>query len=193
MTTPGSTRSKLRETLKQEDNSLSERLPAVAAPPAIEAKAEPVKKTVRAPAAAPRKVARSAAAAQAAPAPKSAAKPPRGTAAAIVAEPAPTAAARRSKALAPAKADGGKKGRAEKTKPGKIEKVVRDSFSMPASEHKRIKALRELLARTGCEASKSELLRAGLALLVARDLSEVARVVAALPKVPKGKRGKKKA
>ena len=73
----------------------------------------------------------------------------------------------------------------------KHEKVERDSFSMPAREHKRIKALREALGKEGVLVSKSELLRAGLALLAARDTGEIARLVAALPKVEKGKRKKR--
>ena len=73
----------------------------------------------------------------------------------------------------------------------KHEKVERDSFSMPASEHKRIKALREALGKDGVLASKSEVLRAGLALLAEQDIAEVVRLVAALPKVAKGKRARK--
>jgi len=59
---------------------------------------------------------------------------------------------------------------------------------MPAREHKRIKALREALGEHGVLVSKSALLRAGLALLAERDTGEIARLVAALPKVAKGKR-----
>ena len=44
-------------------------------------------------------------------------------------------------------------------------KVVRDSFSMPKSEHARLKVLRSDLARAGRICSKSELLRAGLELV----------------------------
>jgi len=73
----------------------------------------------------------------------------------------------------------------------KHEKVERDSFSMPASEHKRIKALREALGKDGVLASKSEVLRAGLALLAEQDSAEIARLIAALPKVAKGKRARK--
>ena len=80
---------------------------------------------------------------------------------------------------------------AEAERKDKHEKVERDSFSMPASEHKRIKALREALGKDGVLASKSEVLRAGLALLAERDIAEVARLVAALPKVAKGKRARK--
>ena len=80
--------------------------------------------------------------------------------------------------------------RLEAERRDKHEKVERDSFSMPASEHKRIKAMREALGKAGVLASKSEVLRAGLALLAERDAAEIARLVAALPKVAKGKRKK---
>lgn len=79
----------------------------------------------------------------------------------------------------------------DSTAKSKDEKVERDSFSMPASEHKRIKALREALGKHGVLASKSEVLRAGLALLATRDTAELATLIGALPKVAKGKRGKK--
>ena len=80
--------------------------------------------------------------------------------------------------------------RLEAARLDKHEKVERDSFSMPASEHKRIKAMREALGKDGVLASKSEVLRAGLALLAERDTADIARLVAALPKVAKGKRKK---
>ena len=73
----------------------------------------------------------------------------------------------------------------------KHEKVERDSFSMPAREHKRIKSLREALGKDGMLVSKSELLRAGLALLAEHDTAEIARLVKALPRVAKGKRKKR--
>lgn len=73
----------------------------------------------------------------------------------------------------------------------KHEKVERDSFSMPASEHKQIKAVREALGKHGVLASKSEVLRAGLALLAQQEPVEIARLIDALPKVAKGKRSKK--
>ena len=188
MSTSGSTLSKLRETLKQEDSALSERLPAVAVPPAVGAKARSDSTAAGKPAAA-RKGARPAAA----PGPKPKVEPRSEPApeAKNAAEAVPPRARpdRKRPARTAASADG--KASAGKEKPAKPEKVVRDSFSMPAVEHKRIKALRAALAKAGCEASKSEVLRAGLALLAARDLKEVIRVVAALPKVKKGKRGKK--
>ena len=125
MSTASGTKSKLRETLKQEDAALAERGRAVAKPDAEKRADAPALDTA----------------------------PP---------------------------------GEADRL--DKHEKVERDSFSMPAREHKRIKALREALGEHGVLVSKSALLRAGLALLAERDTGEIARLVAALPKVAKGKR-----
>lgn len=140
MSTASGTKSKLRETLKQEDAALAQRS---AAPRTVAARAK---------AAAPAVVA-------------AAAEP----IAPVLPPPRPAEAERKDK----------------------HEKVERDSFSMPASEHKRIKALREALGKDGLLASKSEVLRAGLALLAEQDIAEVARLVGALPKVAKGKRARK--
>jgi len=84
---------------------------------------------------------------------------------------------------AAADADAGKK--------DKPEKVVRDSFSLPTSEHARLKALRVELGKAGRLASKSEVLRAGLSLLGDRSTAEVTALLDALPPVVKGKRSKK--
>lgn len=170
MVSTKNTQSRLRETLKQEDSSLAERLPAPPRTPA--AKPASRKTPTAAPAARQAEV-----------------KPP----AASGAE--PKAASRPAPVDRPPKA---RSSATEKAKPGKTkadkdrhEKVARDSFSMPASEHKRIKALRDALAQAGYEASKSEVLRAGVALLASRGLGEIINLVGDLPKVPKGKRGKK--
>ena len=145
MSTASGTKSKLRETLKQEDAALAQRS----------------------------RTARTAV---------TAAKPE-----VVVAAAAPAEAAKAAEQPAEKPADRA----AEAERKDKHEKVERDSFSMPASEHKRIKALREALGKDGVLASKSEVLRAGLALLAERDIAEVARLVAALPKVAKGKRARK--
>ena len=76
-------------------------------------------------------------------------------------------------------------------KKDKGEKVVRDSFSIPASEHRRIKALREQAGRAGRLASKSEVLRAGLFLLGERSGEELVALLEGMPPVMKGKRSKK--
>ena len=199
MSTATGTKSKLRETLKQEDAALAQR-----------------GRTARTPAAAPRsKVAASAAPPVDAPVGASAATeviapvlpPPKPAAARTTATTARPAASKAASGAAVARTTKVKAGpgpvEAEKAadEPGdkaaaterkdRHEKVERDSFSMPASEHKRIKALREALGKEGVLASKSEVLRAGLALLAEQDSAAVARLVAALPKVAKGKRAKK--
>lgn len=79
---------------------------------------------------------------------------------------------------------------AHNAKKDKREKVVRDSFSMPASEHRRIRALREQLGKAGRLTSKSEVLRAGLKLLGERGAAELVALLDGLPPVIKGKRKK---
>ena len=202
MSTATGTKSKLRETLKQEDAALAQRsrrarTPAVAAKVAVKAVA-PAAVSVEVP------VSASAATdviAPVLPPPKpAAARTPARPAAPKVASGAAVARATKVKP-SPAPAEAVKAAEKSAEKPAdkaveaerkdKHEKVERDSFSMPASEHKRIKALREALGKDGVLASKSEVLRAGLALLAERDIAELARLVAALPKVAKGKRARK--
>lgn len=192
MVSTKNTQSRLRETLKQEDSSLAERLPAPPRTPA--AKPASRKTPTAAPAARTRQkpaaVSTPAAAAAAAPAARQAeVKLPAASGAEPKAASRPAPMDRPPKVRSPA---------TDKAKPGKTkadkdrhEKDARDSFSMPASEHKRIKALRDALAQAGYEASKSEVLRAGVALLASRGLGEIINLVGDLPKVPKGKRGKK--
>ncbi|MDO9597859.1 MAG: hypothetical protein Q7J47_09075 [Azoarcus sp.] len=76
---------------------------------------------------------------------------------------------------------------ATKQKPGK---VVRDSFSMPKSEHAELKSVRTALARAGRLTTKSEVLRAAVRLLGERSVKELVAVLDTLPVVAKGK-GKK--
>lgn len=200
MSTATGTKSKLRETLKQEDAALAQRSRTARAAVAA-AKPEA---TVAATAIAEAPVSPHAAAdviAPVLPPPKPAmARTPARPAAPKAASGATVARATKVKA-GPAPGEAGKAAARPVEKPtdkateaerkDKHEKVERDSFSMPASEHKRIKALREALGKNGVLASKSEVLRAGLALLAEQDSAAVARLVAALPKVAKGKRARK--
>ena len=73
----------------------------------------------------------------------------------------------------------------------KREKVVRDSFSMPKTEHAGLKTLRTELARAGRICTKSELLRAGLRLVSGRSIESLVKLLDSLPVVPKGKSAKK--
>jgi hypothetical protein len=205
------TRSALRAALKQEDAALTERLaaatqtPASAADPAeapmrsaasaaalakaVKTKAAPAKLTAKPKAA---KAVRKLAAATApdistavdevsSAAAKNKAAPKPGPKAVPAAAPAAESAAAKKK-MKPA-ADAGRK--------DKPEKIVRDSFSLPTSEHARIKALRVELGKAGRLASKSEVLRAGLNLLGDRSTAEVSALLDALPPMAKGKRSKK--
>jgi Arc/MetJ-type ribon-helix-helix transcriptional regulator len=200
MSTASGTKSKLRETLKQEDAALAQRSRTVrtaataAKPEAAVAAAAPAAAPVSAPAPAdviapvlppPKPAAARTPPRSAAPRTGGGAAPARTTK--VKADAAPGEAAKAAEKPAEKPADRA----AEAERKDKHEKVERDSFSMPASEHKRIKALREALGKDGVLASKSEVLRAGLALLAERDIAEVARLVAALPKVAKGKRARK--
>lgn len=219
-TPPRKTQSALRAALKQEDAALAERLPAAAAKPARKAagrpqavapaaEAKPVPPVTAAPAAAPaakakkpaapKPTARRPAAAKTVPAPAAAAKVVEPAKAAKAAKPA-----RASKAAAPAKRVAAVKAvkavpavkaqpaapAVEAARKDKREKVVRDSFSMPKSEHAQLKTLRTELAKAGRICTKSELLRAGLQLLLGTSTEALVKRIEALPVVPKGK-GKK--
>ena len=81
-------------------------------------------------------------------------------------------------------------GKAAKSAKPVREKVVRDSFSMPKSEHAQLKALRETLAKAGRICTKSELLRAGVQLLLKESTASTLTLVDALVAVPKGKSAK---
>lgn len=72
----------------------------------------------------------------------------------------------------------------EKTK--KI-KLVRDSFTMPKGEYLQIDALKQTLAKQGRPAKKSELLRAGLMLLVKQSPGALLACVDALTPIKTGR------
>ena len=60
-----------------------------------------------------------------------------------------------------------KEGKDEKPRRAKKDKVVRDSFTMPKSDYEKIAELKQRCLDAGVSVKKSELLRAGLALLAA--------------------------
>lgn len=218
------TQSALRAALKQEDASLTERLPVAAQTPVAapaEKSSEPAAVTVteaamEAAVAAPAKAAKAvkakaagskttrAEAAKSRPAKAVANPPSTSPVSATATEPAapaqgkPTRKAVRATAVVVESDAPAKKGSARTTpvdtdggKKEKREKVVRDSFSIPANEHRRIKSLREQVGKAGRLSSKSEVLRAGLHLLGERSTSELVAMLDALPAVVKGKRSKK--
>lgn len=66
-------------------------------------------------------------------------------------------------------------------------RVIRDSFTMPASDYDRIAQLRQRCLRRQVSATKAEVLRAALAALSALSDEELLQVVASLPKVKTGR------
>ena len=72
--------------------------------------------------------------------------------------------------------------------PAKEDRVVRDSFTMPTDEYEQIAALKKRGLQRGVSATKSEVLRAGLAVLRAMDDRQLADVLTNVPKVKTGRR-----
>jgi hypothetical protein len=73
-------------------------------------------------------------------------------------------------------------------------KVIRDSFTMPASDYERIAVLKKRCIGLGVAIKKSELLRAGLATLERLSDGALAQVIAAVESVKTGRpAGKRKA
>jgi Arc/MetJ-type ribon-helix-helix transcriptional regulator len=133
------------------------------------------------------KPAEAAAPVEAAPAPAATPAPVAAKKVVKPAKPKPVKAEKVEKAEKPAKQP-----KAKAEKPAKVvrEKVVRDSFSMPKSEHAQLKALRETLAKAGRICTKSELLRAGVQLLLKESTASTKALVEGLVVVPKGKGAK---
>jgi FixJ family two-component response regulator len=69
----------------------------------------------------------------------------------------------------------------------KTKKLVRDSFTMPAEEHQIIDKLKKKIRTTGSEVKKSELIRAGIAVL---DTLSSRALAAAINRVPNLKTGR---
>ena len=73
------------------------------------------------------------------------------------------------------------------TLPEEETRVKRDSFTMPMVDYELIAALQKKCLKAQVRANKSEILRAGLAALMAMSEEELARVVEDLPKVKTGR------
>lgn len=95
------------------------------------------------------------------------------------------------KAMAPNKATPKPKPKAKATKvalarPQKI-KMVRDSFTFPETEHKRLVEMKKRLIALGTEVKKGELVRAGLEMLASLDNLRLAKAVADVEKLKTGR------
>jgi len=77
-------------------------------------------------------------------------------------------------------------------KPAKVKKakLVRDSYAMPEAEYARIGELKKRLAALGAEAKKSELLRAGIAVLAALNDAELKAVMGRVERIKTGRPNK---
>ena len=93
---------------------------------------------------------------------------------AVTAKPAPVTAPKTDK----------KKEKTEKVK------VVRDSFTIPKTEYAQIAAMKKRAMALGLEVKKSELLRAGLALLSATSDAAFRKALGNVPTLKTGRPGK---
>jgi hypothetical protein len=75
-------------------------------------------------------------------------------------------------------------------KAAKKPKLVRDSFTFPASDYALIAALKQRAIGAGVDVKKSELIRAGLAALVALSDEQLLAVVNSLEKIKTGRPAK---
>lgn len=69
-------------------------------------------------------------------------------------------------------------------------KVVRDSFTMPESEHRKIAEIKEVCLKSGMLVKKSEVLRAGLIVLRAMDEEQLKSALSSLDKIKTGRPNK---
>lgn len=201
MSTKKKTQSALRAALKQEDAALAERLPDAGAAPSAGASEVKSASDAEIPPTTERAGVESSATVETATVKSKA--PKMAVAKTTVSEPASAVGKKTSHKAKPAAAPevtvpaATKKGQAKAdtadadgAKKEKRDKVVRDSFSIPTSEHARLKALRVDLGKAGRLASKSEVLRAGLKLLGERSPTELLALLDTLPAVTKGKHKK---
>ena len=76
---------------------------------------------------------------------------------------------------------------AKKPKKEQKVKVVRDSFTMPEGEYRKIAEIKEAALQAGQPVKKSEVLRAGLKALAAMTPAQLKRALAGLEKIKTGR------
>lgn len=74
----------------------------------------------------------------------------------------------------------------KKSKPQKT-KVIRDSFSFPEHDYRKISELKKTCLAAGIHVKKSEILRAGLYLLTQANPEELKKAIEKVDKVPTGR------
>lgn len=77
--------------------------------------------------------------------------------------------------------------RAENQPRNGADKVIRDSFTIPGDEYELISRIKKRCMKAGVSANKSEVLRAGLAVLNAMQDHELAKVFEGLARVKTGR------
>ena len=92
-----------------------------------------------------------------------------------------------AKKTLPEKAPDTGKPAAKKQKKEHKEKVVRDSFTMPQSEYRKIAEIKEARLKAGQPVKKSEVLRAGLKALGEMNEAQLKRALAGLEKIKTGR------
>ncbi len=67
------------------------------------------------------------------------------------------------------------------------ERVIRDSFTLPSADYKLIGELRARCLRSATNATKSQIIRAGLHALEQMPTDELLKLISSLPKVKTGR------
>ena len=80
---------------------------------------------------------------------------------------------------------------AERGKPKKV-KLVRDSFTMPETEHAVLGQVKKACLKAGVEIKKSELLRIGVTLISGLNIASLKGALATLPQLKSGRPVKEK-
>lgn len=91
------------------------------------------------------------------------------------------------KAAAKTQAGMAPKQTAKKAKKEHKEKVVRDSFTMPQSEYRKIAEIKESCLKAGLHVKKSEVLRAGLKALCEKSDAQLKQSLKSLEKIRTGR------
>jgi hypothetical protein len=71
--------------------------------------------------------------------------------------------------------------------PPPVQRVIRDSFTMPSADYDLIAHIRDRCLKVGVNANKSEIVRAGLTALAAMSDSELVTVIERLERVKTGR------
>lgn len=77
--------------------------------------------------------------------------------------------------------------KAEPKKAKQKVKIVRDSFTMPENEYRKIAEIKEVAQKAGLQVKKSEVLRAGLQVLCGLSAAQLKRVLGGVEKVKTGR------